>query len=101
MGSMIMQVHHEIALGPSTRPRTYKQINEHKTQRHIVDKTYDMDDDSTVKWIIFQHPQFRMKFPQFMEKFPQFKMKFPQKGRKAKTKTVDINEAHYNMGWVK
>jgi hypothetical protein len=41
----------------------------------MVDTTYDMDDDSTVKRIIFQHPQ-------FMENFPQFKMKFQQKEEK-------------------
>jgi hypothetical protein len=74
-GSTVMQVNHDIVLRPSTGPRTNRQINKRKTRTQIVDPTYHMDDDSTEKQIIFQHPQ-------FIEKFPQFKMKFPQKERK-------------------
>jgi hypothetical protein len=38
-GSSVMQGHHNIILGPSTDPRTYRQINKPKTQRQIVDTT--------------------------------------------------------------
>jgi hypothetical protein len=48
-GSSVMQVHHDIAQAPSTGPRTFRQINANKTRRQMVDTTYDMGDDSTVK----------------------------------------------------
>jgi hypothetical protein len=48
-GSTVMQVNHDIVLRPSTGPRTNRQINKRRTRRQIVDPTYHMDDDSTVK----------------------------------------------------
>jgi hypothetical protein len=48
-GSTVMQVNQDIIPGPSTGPRTNRQINERKTQRQMVDMTYDMDNDNMVK----------------------------------------------------
>jgi hypothetical protein len=91
-GSTVMQVNHGIILGPSTSSKTNKQINERKTQRQIVDTTYDMDDDSTVKMEYISASAICGEILAIQDEVS------AERKKKTKTKTMEINEAHYNMG---
>jgi regulator of extracellular matrix RemA (YlzA/DUF370 family) len=92
-GSTVMQVNHDIVQGPSTSPRTNRQINERKTQRQMVDATYDMDDDSTVKMDNISASAIHGEISAIQDEVSAVGRK-----KKAKIKMVDIIEAHYHMG---
>jgi regulator of extracellular matrix RemA (YlzA/DUF370 family) len=92
--STVMQVDHGIVLGPSTTRRTNKQINKCKARRQIVDTTYDMDDDSTVKTDNISASAIHGELSAIQDEVS------AERKKKTKTKTMDINEAHYNMGYM-
>jgi hypothetical protein len=87
-----MQVNHDTILGSSTGPRTNRQIDKCKTQRQMVDMTYDMDDDSTVKTGNISASAIHGEISAIQDEVS------AEGKKKARVKTMDINEAHYNMG---
>jgi hypothetical protein len=54
--------------------------------------TYDMDDDSTVKTDNISASAIHCQISAIQDEV------FAERKKKTKTKTMDINKAHYNMG---
>jgi regulator of extracellular matrix RemA (YlzA/DUF370 family) len=81
-----------MALRPSTGSRTNRLMNELKTRRQIVDATYDIDDDSMVKTGNISASAIQREISAIQDEVS------AERKKKARTKMMDINEAHYNMG---
>jgi hypothetical protein len=58
----------------------------------MVDKTYDMDDDSTVKSGNISASEIHGEISAIQDEVP------AETKKKVRMKTMDINETHYNMG---
>jgi hypothetical protein len=97
-GSSVMQVNHDIVLGPSTGLRTNKQLNKHKTRRQIVERIYDMDDDSMVKTDNISESAIYGEISAIHGEISAIQDEIStERKKKTKTKTIDINKAQYNM----